>query len=83
MNYTLNVHNIKCGACKTTLEKELKKLSSIHDVVVDPMNGTVQFQSDEEDSIDIVLKKLDKLGYPQNDSTFFQYKNAIHLLNRR
>jgi copper chaperone CopZ len=63
MKQELEIQNLKCGGCATTITKELQKIGGISDVSVNEENDTVAFNSVSED-ISPVVDRLKQLGYP-------------------
>jgi len=41
MNLDIRVENIKCGGCANSIEKKIRAISGVSDVVVDIENGKV------------------------------------------
>lgn len=75
MQYNLEVHNIKCGGCASTVTKALSKYYD--NVVVDlekmPRVVTVEASEGKEDEIKAKLKAL---GYPSTDEPLSSFENA-------
>lgn len=64
MKTTIQIENLKCGGCATTIKKGILSLNTITDVNIDVEESTVQFES-ESDVIELVKEKLSKMGYPE------------------
>lgn len=58
------VANLKCSGCAGTIEKELKKLLNVKEVVVNVEKDTVTVSYEDESRAEIV-QKLHALGYPE------------------
>ncbi|SEL06961.1 Copper chaperone CopZ [Aquimarina amphilecti] len=69
MKTTVEVQNLKCSGCESTIAKKLHTLDGIREISVNTNNCTVSFNYDTNDGIETVQKELTKLGYPLvNDS---------------
>lgn len=64
MKTTIQIQNLKCNGCATTIKNKLSELDNIKDVNVDVENDAVSFEYDQDETIGIVKKQLHKLGYP-------------------
>jgi copper chaperone len=60
---TIEVVNIKCGGCATSIQNALSK-QGLKNVKVDPSCQIVEFEGDEI----IAEKELTKMGYPKAGS---------------
>ena len=65
MTYQINVENIKCGGCASTIRNKLEAMDGIEKIEVDIDAGLVSVDG-SEDSRDAVTAKLLKLGYPES-----------------
>lgn len=67
MDYMIEVENVKCGGCASTIEKTLLGVSGVAAVDVEIADGriTVQADSDLRDGLVAVLLKA---GYPEKGS---------------
>ncbi|MBT8438956.1 MAG: heavy-metal-associated domain-containing protein [Gammaproteobacteria bacterium] len=65
MTYQINVENIKCGGCATTIRSKLEAMDSIDKIDVDIGEGIVKVEAGE-DTREAVTAKLLKLGYPES-----------------
>ena len=65
MTYQINVENIKCGGCASTIRSKLEAMDGIEKIEVDIDAGLVSVDG-SEDSRDAVTAKLLKLGYPES-----------------
>jgi copper chaperone CopZ len=63
----IDVENLKCGGCETTLHNALIKLNGVHAVNVDAEKGTVRLEyvGNSEANEKAIEKKLAQLGYPK------------------
>ena len=64
MKTTIQIQNLKCHGCASTINNKLSGLDNINDVSVDVDNDTVSFEYDSEKTLEIVKNELYKLGYP-------------------
>ena len=64
MKTTIQIQNLKCNGCATTIKNKLSELDNINDVTVDVENDAVTFSYDNEDTLETARKQLHKLGYP-------------------
>lgn len=65
---TIEVDNLKCGGCATTITKSLSAMAGVSNVAVDPEVKSVSFSADES-LRSKVAAKLKSLGYPEKGST--------------
>lgn len=64
MTQKINIENLKCGGCASTIVKGLIGIDGVENVKVNVENSIVSFISDNEKLIE-VREKLSKLGYPE------------------
>ena len=64
MKTTVQIQNLKCHGCASTITNKLSELENIKEVTVDVENDSVSFEYDSEDNLETVRKELHKLGYP-------------------
>ena len=64
MKTTVQIQNLKCNGCATTIKNKLSELDNINDLTVDVENDAVTFSYDNEDTLETARKQLHKLGYP-------------------
>ena len=65
MTYQINVENIKCGGCASTIRSKLEAMDSVNKIDVDIAEGIVSVEA-AEDTREAVIAKLLKLGYPES-----------------
>ena len=65
MAYQINVENIKCGGCASTIRSKLAAMTGIDQVDVDIEAGIVSVDG-SEDTREAVTARLLKLGYPES-----------------
>jgi len=65
MSYQIQVENIKCGGCASTIKNRLADLSVVGAVSVEIESGMVIVEGDENNR-DQVAALLLKLGYPES-----------------
>ena len=65
MAYQINVENIKCGGCASTIRSKLEAMDGVDniDVVID--QGIVKIEG-ADDTREAVVTRLLKLGYPES-----------------
>ena len=64
MSAAIQIENLKCGGCATTIKKGLLSLNAVKEVTVDVENLIVSIIS-ENDDLETIKEKLAKLGYPE------------------
>lgn len=64
MKTTVQIQNLKCNGCASTINNKLSVLDKINDVSIDVDKSEVSFEYDSEDTLEIVKNELHKLGYP-------------------
>lgn len=64
MSYIIEVENIKCGGCASSIRKGLLEDARIHAVDVDIEGGRVSIDGDAAARDEIALK-LARMGYPE------------------
>ena len=64
MKTTVEIQNLKCNGCASTINNKLSTIENINTISVDVENSSVSFEYDTEDTLEIVKKELHKLGYP-------------------
>ena len=65
MAYQINVENIKCGGCASTIRSKLEAMDSVDKIDVDIAEGIVSVDA-ADDTREAVTAKLLKLGYPES-----------------
>ena len=65
MSYVIQVENIKCGGCASTISTKLAALDGVQEVTVDVEKGTVTIDGDENHR-EAVTAMLLQLGYPES-----------------
>jgi len=63
MTYQINVENIKCGGCASTIRSRLEAMDNVSKIDVDIAEGIVSVDA-AEDTREAVTARLLKLGYP-------------------
>ena len=59
------VENIKCGGCIKSIKAELSKIDGVEEVEVSNEKGEVSFAAIDHSTVDKIINKLTKMGYPQ------------------
>ncbi|MEZ4837985.1 heavy-metal-associated domain-containing protein [Flavobacterium sp.] len=75
MEATIKIQNLKCHGCANTITKNLSALENISEVQVDNAEQIVSFLYKNQVDFEIVIKTLNRLGYPmEGDSNTFTEK---------
>ncbi len=61
----IEIENLKCGGCKASVEKGVKKIGSVTAVEVDLDTSTVSVSHDGTLKRQILLDTLGNMGYPE------------------
>jgi copper chaperone CopZ len=61
---TYQIPNISCGHCVATIERDLKTLPGIQNIVADAGTKNVSLDADGEDTLRKVENLLVEIGYP-------------------
>ncbi|NCT10703.1 MAG: heavy-metal-associated domain-containing protein [Flavobacteriia bacterium] len=64
MTTNIQIENLKCGGCASTIKKGISSLQGVQEVTVDVENSIVTIDSENADLVEI-KEKLSKLGYPE------------------
>jgi len=64
MKHIIDVENIKCGGCASTIETRLRKLDGVTQVSVDIEQGRVSVNA-TDDSREQLVSMLLQSGYPE------------------
>lgn len=62
---TVQVENLKCGGCASTIKKGLISLDGIDSVDIEIESSEITIPSENEEVIASAIKKLSSMGYPQ------------------
>ena len=65
MAYQINVENIKCGGCASTIRSRLEAMDRVDKIDVDIAEGIVSVEA-ADDTREAVTARLLKLGYPES-----------------
>lgn len=68
MNAQIELDNLKCNGCATTIKKELKLMKGVSDVGVDHDTAVVTVVYAETVALSAIKDRLASLGYPEIDS---------------
>ncbi|QOD62465.1 heavy-metal-associated domain-containing protein [Polaribacter haliotis] len=60
----IQIENLKCGGCASTIKKGLLGLNGVNEVNVDVEKSIVSITSENE-NLEKIKEKLSKLGYPE------------------
>lgn len=66
MKTTINVDNLKCGGCASTIKHGLMAIKNVNKTVVNPEEGTVEVDYIGENTLADVKVKLKDMGYPES-----------------
>jgi len=64
MKTTIQIQNLKCNGCATTIKNNLQKLKNIEGIEINVADSAVSFDYSEENDLEVVKKELQHLGYP-------------------
>lgn len=62
---TIEVLNLKCGGCANTIKKGLLSLNNINEVTIDVEKSLITVDTQNQEDLNNVKYKLQKMGYPQ------------------
>ncbi|HLV38514.1 heavy-metal-associated domain-containing protein [Xanthomarina sp.] len=68
MRTTLNIQNINCGGCLTTITNRLSEINHISNVFVDIESQTVSFEYNSSKDFEKAKHVLSMIGYPVTDT---------------
>lgn len=74
METRLEVDNLKCGGCASSIEDTLLKIKDVQRVIVNVESDEVVIHHVDNCDIDLVKNELHRLGYPE--------KGTSHGLNK-
>lgn len=80
MKYKLNLQNVKCGGCSSSITNAAINIEGITNVVVDENESTITFETDNENQINALTQKLSDIGYPltgETNSTIQKAKSYV------
>ena len=75
MTHSIQILNLKCDGCATSIKKALSALNGVNHVEVDNKNDIVTFDTDDS-HLSEVASTLDKLGYPPVEGKNNLFKRA-------
>lgn len=64
MKTTVEIQNLKCHGCASTITNKLAEIENINEVIVDVENNSVSFEYNSDNTLELAKKKLHQLGYP-------------------
>lgn len=64
MKRVVQIENLKCGGCATTITQSLSHLPGVSNVAVDVDHSAVSFDANDR-AFDTARAKLYQLGYPE------------------
>ncbi len=62
---TINILNLKCNGCASTIKKGLLSLEGVNEVNVTLENSEIKINEVPESIFNTVKEKLSKMGYPE------------------
>ncbi|MBV1888214.1 MAG: heavy-metal-associated domain-containing protein [Urechidicola sp.] len=62
---TIQVENLKCGGCASTIKKGLISIDGIETVTIEVETSEVSINADDTAIVASAIKKLSTMGYPQ------------------
>lgn len=67
MKTILEIQNLKCGGCESTIRKKLNMLPFVNDLDINLEDSTISFKSIPPEETERVIQRLSELGYPVSD----------------
>lgn len=67
-NTSIEIENLKCGGCASTIKNSLKNFSEISEIQIDKDHDTIRLVHHEALDLAMVKDKLFSLGYPEKGS---------------
>lgn len=64
MNTIVQIQNLKCGGCETTIRKVLLKLPFVNDLHINVKESSLSLSSITSEEMELLKSKLSNLGYP-------------------
>jgi len=64
MKTTIQIQNLKCNGCATTIKNNLQKLQNITGIEIILEDSLVSFDHKTNEDLEAVKKELHHLGYP-------------------
>ena len=64
MEANIEIQNLKCGGCASSITKKIMKIEGISSVSVDVNVSTLSFEYLEDIQLQMVIKVLSEIGYP-------------------
>ena len=74
MNTKIEVENLKCSGCATTIKKELELIKGVTSIEVDNESALVDVTYLDNETLYKVKTRLASLGYPES--------NTLHGVNK-
>ncbi|WP_282081578.1 heavy-metal-associated domain-containing protein [Aquimarina algiphila] len=62
--YSVEIQNLKCSGCESTITRKLHALEGIKDICVNVDDCSVSFSYKTNQDLETVQQELSKLGYP-------------------
>jgi len=72
MIHTIEVENIKCGGCESSIKTALQKIETVSNVIIDKETDTITIHSETER--ELLAATLSKLGYPEKGHNTLLHK---------
>lgn len=70
----IEVENIKCGGCATSIKNAIGKFNGVINVDVDLLKEQISIETNEPFDFTPILNKLAQMGYPQKGNNHLQAK---------
>lgn len=64
MKAEIQIENLKCGGCASTIKKAILAIEGVSEIEIDMEKSIVSITS-ENDNLEEIKIKLSKLGYPE------------------
>lgn len=68
MRHFIDVENVKCGGCASTIGREIRKIDGVEDVNIDIERGRISIDAPKDARATLVAALRD-CGYPEVGST--------------
>lgn len=69
MKTILEIQNLKCGGCESTIRKKLNMLPFVNNLDVNLEDSTISFKAIPPEDTEQLIQRLSELGYPVSDET--------------
>lgn len=77
----INIQNLKCGGCASTITKKISQMNCVKSVTVNIENASVFVELIDKKQLHEVKEKLSSLGYPEETEPNSFSKRAKSMLS--